>query len=651
MLPEFLTNMDPAIYESKNYVVLDFETDTSHGDYGNAIHDKNGVLLASWKVGKQGRVRSTWSSEFELQALIADIEAADFIVAHNAKYELKWLRRAGLDLYNTLAFDTQLGEYVLFGNLIAGDDGRMPRRSTSLDMCCRRRGLSIKDPVVDIMMKNGINPKYMPRAWLQGRCEQDVDTTEALFESQLKDLQATNRLGVLFTRCIFTPFLGDTEFQGMCLDPERVEEEYVDYTERYVVLEKEMNEVTGNINWKSPLQVGEFIYETMGFEELKGFGGKPKRTKAGRRLTDKKTLEKLTARNKKQRDYIDLKGRLGKVSAALSKNLEFFVGVCREMGGIFYADYNQAQTATHRLSSSGIKTWFETFKKEKTVQFQNLPRVFKRLFRARKKGWLMAETDGSQLEFRTGVHQSKDVQGKIDIESGHDVHRFTASVINSVEEDEVTKEQRQDAKPHTFKPVYGGQSGTPAEQRYYKAFRERYPELAHTQESWVYDVVNHPKKRLTTEWGMRYYWPWAKLSRSGYCNYTSSIYNYPIQALATAEIIPIAVTFFWQRVKAAGLEDKIIIVNTIHDSIICEIHPDVQEQYKEISIQAFTFDVYEYLEKVYGVKFDWVPLGVGVTIGEHWSEGEEESYNVYHNGIVQQEIDGEFVTIEERKVA
>ena len=51
MLPEFLTNMDPAIYNSGNYVVLDFETDTSHGDYGDAIHDDNGILLASYRLG------------------------------------------------------------------------------------------------------------------------------------------------------------------------------------------------------------------------------------------------------------------------------------------------------------------------------------------------------------------------------------------------------------------------------------------------------------------------------------------------------------------------------------------------------------------------------------------------------------------------
>lgn len=651
MLPSFLTNMDPNIYRSRNYVVLDFEIDTSHGDYGSAVHDDNGMLLASFRLGPahklyQGpQTYSIWTNEFSLGKLVRLIEEADFLVAHNAKYELMWLKRCGLDLYNVMVFDTKLAEYVLLGNLAAGDE-LMPAKSTSLDMCCRRRGLPVKDPVVDIMMKHGINPVRMPRAWLQGRCEQDVETTEAIFLNQLEHLDATGRLPVQYTRCLLTPVLAHIEFEGMCLDPGRVDKEYESYTQQLIDLEHKMNDFTGGINWRSPNQVAEFIYDTLGFEELKDWKGQPKRTKikkrvlvdgtekvtGGKRKTDKKTLDKLVAKTKRQRAYLELKGKLGKVGAALSKNLEFFVGVCKEMGGVFIAEFHQTKTSTHRLSSTGIKTFFQTFKAWKKVQFQNLPRVFKRLFKARRKGWKMAETDGSQLEWRIAVHLSKDKQGKVDIVSGHDVHSFTASVLLNKAMEEVTKEERQDGKPDTFKPVYGGQSGTPAQQRYYKAFRERYPELTETQESWVYEVCNSPQKRLITEWGLRYYWPYARISRSGYCNYTSSIYNYKIQALATAEIIPIAIVFFWHRVKDEGLDAIIKLVNTVHDSVINEIHPDAEEDYKRISIQSFTHDVYDYLEKVYGIKFDFVPLGVGITVGSHWSEGKEEQYNVFYDG-------------------
>jgi DNA polymerase I-like protein with 3'-5' exonuclease and polymerase domains len=95
-----------------------------------------------------------------------------------------------------------------------------------------------------------------------------------------------------------------------------------------------------------------------------------------------------------------------------------------------------------------------------------------------------------------------------------------------------------------------------------------------------------------TEWGLRYYWPIAKYRRDGTLNVKNSVYNYPVQALATAEIIPIAAVYMWHRIYERGLQDKIIPVNTVHDSVISEIHPEHVGDWEEISIQAFTRDVY-----------------------------------------------------------
>jgi DNA polymerase-1 len=638
-LPSFLQDLAPEeLYSSDNYVVLDFETDTSHGDYGSAIHEKNQMLLAVWKLGpghKEGDrdLRVKWGDELELDDLIKDIESADFIVAHQAKYELMWLKRCGMQLDNVIPFDTKIAEYVLMGNLAAGDKN-MPPRSTSLDVCCKRRGFQAKDPVVNIMMQHGINPVEMPRPWLQGRCERDVEETERVFLHQRKQLRRTNRLPVLFTRCILTPVLGDTEFNGMALDPERVMEEYEEHVKQFNELSNQMDELTGGINWNSPKQVGEFLYDVLKFGELRKPNGEPKRTAAGKRLTDKNSLKKLKATTQRQKDFLDLKARLGKVSAALSKSLEFFKGVVDEAGGVFHAEFNQTVTATHRLSSSGVKMVFEQFDKAKQAQFQNLPNAFKRLFKAKRRGWKIGEGDGSQLEFRVAGHLGKDSQILEDINNKHDVHRFTASVLNGVSEEEVTKEQRKKAKADTFKPLYGGQSGTDKQKEYYAAFKRRYSELNATQETWIRDVLN--RKVLITPWGMRYYWPYAKRSSSGYVNVTSAVYNYPIQALATAEIIPIAVTFFWHRVRVEGLADKIIIVNTVHDSVICEVHPNHQDDFRRLIIQSFGKDVYRYLREVYGIEFT-IPLGAGVMLADHWAddtEGEEESYDIHIDGRV-----------------
>ena len=65
-----------------------------------------------------------------------------------------------------------------------------------------------------------------------------------------------------------------------------------------------------------------------------------------------------------------------------------------------------------------------------------------------------------------------------DILDGVDVHKYTASVIYEKPESDVTKDERTAAKAHTFKPLYGGTSGTPNEVAYYQAFVDKYPALA-----------------------------------------------------------------------------------------------------------------------------------------------------------------------------
>lgn len=645
-----LKDLTPLYYldPDRPRLTLDFETDTSHGDFGSAIHPDNHMLLACWEIWQGNALvkrQASWGRELEHSELMDDIDFVlnsslhpeGFLVAHNAKYELMWLKRMGLDLTTVRVFDTRLAEYVLMGNLAAGDEVMLPR-STSLDACCRRRGWKQKDPVVDMLMKDGINPVQMPRSWLQGRCKQDVATTDDLFKDQVQLLHKWNLLPVLYTRCQLTPVLSDTEFNGMALDKDKVYKEYDNHMRLFEELQQQMDEVTGGINWRSSKQIGEFIYDELKFDELRKYDGTPVRTKPSRlhpdgaRLTSKKAIEKLVAKTAPQKKFLALRSEIGRVNAALTKSLKFFKGVVDEKGGVFHAEFHQCNTATQRLSSTGVATYFESFNQTMTAQFQNLARVFKPLFKAKREGYLIAEADGSQLEFRVAVHMARDVQGRDDIISGHDVHKFSASVLNKVPESKVTKAMRQNAKADTFKPLYGGQSGTPDQQAYYRAFRERYPQIDEMQKSWISEVAM--SKRLITEWGLRYYWPYARISKSGYVNVTTAVSNYPVQAFATAEIIPIALVYLWHRIRAAGLEDKIVLVNTVHDSVICEVHPDYLEEWKELAIQAFTMDVYDYLQRVYGIEFNWVPLGVGMSWGTHWSssDNEEVEMNVYHDG-------------------
>lgn len=128
------------------------------------------------------------------------------------------------------------------------------------------------------------------------------------------------------------------------------------------------------------------------------------------------------------------------------------------------------------------------------------------------------------------------------------------------------------------------------------------------------------EKKLKTITGLEFFWPDTKMTPTGFVTNTQSIYNYPIQSLCTADIIPICLVYFWHRVKLSGAE--MFIVNTIHDSIITELPEEERELYVDLSREAFSTDLFNYLEKVYDIKWN-VPLGMGVKYSEFWSEGEE----------------------------
>lgn len=179
--------------------------------------------------------------------------------------------------------------------------------------------------------------------------------------------------------------------------------------------------------------------------------------------------------------------------------------------------------------------------------------------------------------------------------------------------------------------MFGGTSGTKAEQEYYTAFQEKYAGIANAQKSWVQEVVKTKQLRLVS--GMIAYWPDAKRQGSGWVTNTPQIYNLPVQSLATAEIIPIAVTKLWHDLKANKMQS--FLCNTVHDSGIAEIHPEEVLEFQDLSVRAFSEFVYKYLETVYNIQFN-VPLGAGLKIGKHWGEADYDLADyIYKNGTFQ----------------
>jgi DNA polymerase I-like protein with 3'-5' exonuclease and polymerase domains len=613
LLPSFVSNPDPSVYLSDNYVVLDFET--TNVEKGTALNEDNRLVLAEWF--HKGRWHYVYGGELDMGKLVHACNESDFLVAHNAKFELQWLDRCGFDIGSKPVWCTYVAEWVIGGN-------RWQHAALSLDACAARRGMGQKDSVVSDMIKNGVCPSDIPRSLLMRYCKQDVKLTLDVFRHQLTSIMSdTPRLlPIVFTRCLATPVLADIEKNGLHLDADRVEAEYAKYLEQWTDVMRELDEMTGGINPRSPIQVAEFVYGELGFEEKKDKQGKPIRNAANKRFpdgapkVDKGTLESLSAKTKKQKRFIELKKKQGKLSAALDKNLAMFLGAVREHDGMIFAQLQQGTTVSHRLSSAGRTTYYKMFDGTKGCQFQNLPRIFKPLFSPRYEGWLFGEADGAQLEFRVAGHLGDEDIIRQELRDGYDVHSFTRQVISDVGGKPITRTQ---AKAHTFKPLYGGRSGTKAERAYYEAFGEKYSSLKWAQEKWC--MIVSEDKMLETEWGMRFYWPNARME-GDYLNVKTNVYNMPVQSFATADIIPIGMVYFWHRTRDA----QMLMVNTVHDSIEVEFPPEERELFEKVAVQSLTEDVYKYLNKVYDVQFS-APLGVGMLIGNHWGEpleGEDE---------------------------
>jgi len=628
-LPKFLVSLDPNIFWSDNYVVLDWET--TNLEKGFAGNKGNRIVLGTWVLGpahplrsvralgrmasKNGRgvragVQFKYGNEFEQGELVEAIRSADFIVAHFAKFELQWLTRAGVDISRILPWDTVLGEYVLAGNR---------RRPFDLDSVARRRKLGDgKESLVAALIDAGVCPSEIPEQWLIEYGCQDTSLTHQIFLQQREELSSASLLPVMYTRCITTPVLADIELNGLQLDPERVKDEYDRTAKDHARASGLLARISGGINLDSPKQVAGFLYDKLGFEELSR-AGKPDRTEAGGRRTDAETIGRLTPKTPAQREFAEIFGEYGQINFRF-EYLGKLLDCCREDGGLLYANINQAVTQTHRLASSG-KKW--------KVQIQNIARDLKKLFKARYPDWLVGEADGAQLEFRVAAHLGRDQVALADIRNpDFDAHYQTAEIILKTVRALISKDQRSDIKPFTFKPLYGGMSGTAEERAYYRFFQEKYNGVYKTQEGWSYLVLRD--KMLVTEWGLKFYWPDTKLEVNqkggkGYIKNRTSIFNYPVQSFATAEIIPIALVYTWHYFKALDL--KGFLVNTVHDSVIAEIPPEEENVFREICEYCFTSLVFNFLHRVYRVRFT-VPLGAETKVGTHWSQGEERKYDL-----------------------
>lgn len=282
---------------------------------------------------------------------------------------------------------------------------------------------------------------------------------------------------------------------------------------------------------------------------------------------------------------------------ALRTYLNTFVeGIKNNVDGhnFIHPEFTQCTTATGRLSS-------------RNPNFQNMPRgntfEIRKVVESRFDGGKIVEGDYSQLEFRVAGFLGKDAQAYADVREGTDVHSYTASIIGCT---------RQEAKAHTFKPLYGGTSGTQAQKRYYNDFKNKYEGISQWHEELQQTAVE--KRVITLPSGREYAFPDARWTKYGTATHRTSICNYPVQGFATADLLPAALVSLHRMIKQAEIQS--VICNTVHDSIVMDVHPDEFDTCISLMKQAMLSLPFETMRR-YGVTYD-MPVGIEIKAGKNW---------------------------------
>ena len=262
--------------------------------------------------------------------------------------------------------------------------------------------------------------------------------------------------------------------------------------------------------------------------------------------------------------------------------------------GFLYPSFMQTVTSTGRLSS-------------RNPNFQNQPRgntfPIRKVISSRFDGGKIMEIDFAQLEFRTAVFLAQDKQGMEDIQNGVDVHQYTADIIGC---------SRQNAKAHTFKPLYGGMSGSEDEKRYYSAFLKKYPDIKAWHEKLQNEAIR--TKVVTLPTGRQYAFPKVERMSWGGSSFSTQIKNYPVQGFATADIVPLACIGIQELLEEHNT--KSLLINTVHDSIVADVFPG-EERVVASCLNNGCLGVIQRMKDMYGIDFN-VPLDVELKVGSNW---------------------------------
>ena len=349
-----------------------------------------------------------------------------------------------------------------------------------------------------------------------------------------------------------------------------------------------------NLNISSPKQIAALLYDELQLLQRK---------KKGNDSTDEETLLSIKDRHPIVREILEFRA----AKKLLSTYIEPFPGYISRSDGKIHTCFNQALTATGRLSSSN-------------PNLQNIPirsergKEIRKAFVPSREGGVIMSADYSQIELRIMAHLSQDRHLIEAFNSGLDVHKATAAKIFGIDSSEVSAEQRRIAKTANFGIMYGI-SAFGLSQRLScsraeaKQIIDDYFESFPAIRSFIEDTLTAARENgyVETIFGRRRFVPDVN-SRNGTVRALAerNAVNAPIQG-TSADIIKMAMAGVDRRLSEAGLKSRMVL--QIHDELLFDALEEEIDTLKAI--------VVEEMENVVRLS---VPLTVECDYGKNWLE-------------------------------
>ncbi|MFH0844996.1 MAG: DNA polymerase I [Pseudomonadota bacterium] len=523
-----------------------------------------------------------------LKEVLEDDEIAK--VGQNIKYDALVLRSYGVSLRG-IHFDTMVASYVINPSL------RQHNLDTLAQHYLNHKMISYQDLVGKGKHQMGFSEVDVHRA-KDYSCE-DADVAFRLMAVLDRQLQSDRNQDLFYNlEMKLIPVLVDMEWIGIRIDTESFQRMSRRFSEQITELEKGIyNEAGMEFNINSPQQLGFVLFEKLGLPVQK----KTNKTKAY--STDMKVLEKLSTLPFKLPQLLLRYRTLTKLK---STYLDALVKMVHPSTGRIHTSFNQAVTATGRLSSSN-------------PNLQNIPirgeegREIRKGFVA-DEGHYLVSADYSQVELRIFAHYSRDPAFKQAFDSGDDIHSRTASEILDVGMGSLTPEMRRIAKAINFGIIYGmGPLKLSEElnidkktaQNYIDAYYKRYQGVQRYRE----EMINTAREKgfVTTLFNRRRYLPGIHHDKQRIrAEAERMAVNTPIQGTA-ADLIKKAMIAIHSRLKAEGFKAKMLL--QVHDELVFEV--------PEEEIGTITPLIKEEMENVYPLA---IPLKVDIGIGKNWDE-------------------------------